>query len=124
MIVGQDPLELNSETEEFAETETTSGSEMAPKDWSMMLNFDFDESELTANEKARLDSAWTFVISKSKRKVVIQGHTDNIGSANYNDRLSDRRCQATLGYLKRKGLPENRIAKDSFGFRKPASSNA
>ena len=89
-----------------------------------MVNFDFDQSELSAREKMRLDSAWTNFLSKSKAKVIVYGHTDNVGSEGYNERLSVRRANAVLAYLKSKGLPIHRISTNGFGYRQPATTNA
>ena len=89
----------------------------------MMVNFDFDQAMLSKEEKIRLDSAWTNVLSTSKLKVSVQGHTDNVGGEGYNNRLSEKRASAVLSYLKSKGLPPSRISTEAFGFHQPATTN-
>jgi outer membrane protein OmpA-like peptidoglycan-associated protein len=89
-----------------------------------VINFEFDQASLTAVEMARLDSLWQYALSKSTRKVIVQGHTDDVGAAGYNDRLSVRRADAVLNYLKSKGLPQSRISTEGFGFHKPLTTNA
>ncbi len=124
MVVGEEPKEEADELATVEGDENTALNEKPAKGWSMMLNFAFDESGLTRMEKQRLDSAWNYVLRRSKKKVIVQGHTDNIGASGYNDRLSAQRCQTVLTYLKGKGLKDDRISKASFGYRKPATSNA
>ncbi len=123
--VGEDPKIAATTT--FAKVEEPVNAEKSATTddgrWRFMVNFAFDESTLTADEKARLDSVWTFVLSKSKAKVIVQGHTDNVGGSGYNDRLSEQRCAAVLAYLKGKGLAQSRIAVSAYGYRKPATTN-
>lgn len=53
----------------------------------------------------------------------IQGHTDNIGSAESNKSLSLRRAQAVKNYLVGKGIMPNRMTTEGFGFSKPIALN-
>ena len=56
-------------------------------------------------------------------KVVIEGHTDNIGTAEYNKKLSQRRAEAVKQYMVEKGIDANRITAEGFGFDRPIASN-
>jgi OmpA-OmpF porin, OOP family len=59
------------------------------------------------------------------RKVRIEGHTDNVGSATYNKDLSQRRARAVLRYLvERGGVPADRLESAGYGFERPVASNA
>ena len=67
--------------------------------------FEFNKSVLRASAKTRLDA----VVAKSKacaqvKLLVVTGHTDRIGSADYNQKLSELRAAAVAGYLGTKGL--------------------
>ncbi len=53
----------------------------------------------------------------------IQGHTDNVGSAEANKDLSLRRAQAVKNYLVGKGIMPNRMTTEGFGFSKPIALN-
>lgn len=117
--VGEDPSGKATVGDSIA-----TGSDASLKEWRFVVNFDFDVAALSRDEEARLDSLWSHVLSKSSRKVIVQGHTDNVGGEGYNDQLSQRRAQAVLTYLKRKGLPPSRISMDAFGYHQPATSNA
>jgi OOP family OmpA-OmpF porin len=56
--------------------------------------------------------------------VLIEGHTDNKGSRNYNVDLSQRRAKAVLEYLVGKGIERKRLSAKGFGFDRPITSNA
>ena len=73
--------------------------------------FEFNKSVLRASAKSRLDA----IVAKSKdcasiKMVLVTGHTDRIGSADYNQRLSELRAAAVSGYLGTKGLGGAQIA--------------
>lgn len=73
--------------------------------------FGFDKDILREEGKNRLDAD---VVDKMKAHpevelVLITGHTDRIGDANYNQNLSDRRARAVKNYLIAQGIEENRL---------------
>jgi OmpA-OmpF porin, OOP family len=55
--------------------------------------------------------------------VEIQGHTDNIGTRNYNIRLSLARAQAVCDYLTAKGIAKDRLIIKGFGPDRPIAKN-
>jgi outer membrane protein OmpA-like peptidoglycan-associated protein len=57
-------------------------------------------------------------------RVRVVGHTDNVGSAAYNDQLSTERALAVARVLVRYGVSTNRITYSGRGFREPIASNA
>ncbi|MGV8059262.1 MAG: outer membrane beta-barrel domain-containing protein [Smithellaceae bacterium] len=57
--------------------------------------------------------------------VTIEGHTDNVGSAVYNKKLSQRRAEAVKIYMvKKAGIDAKRLTAKGFGLEKPIASNA
>jgi OmpA-OmpF porin, OOP family len=58
------------------------------------------------------------------RKIRVEGHTDNVGSASYNKDLSERRAASVVRYLAGKGVARNRLEPAGFGFERPIASNA
>jgi len=56
-------------------------------------------------------------------KVEIDGHTDNIGSAAYNMKLSERRAKSVMKYFVDNGIEAQRLTTKNFGFTRPAASN-
>ena len=55
--------------------------------------------------------------------VKIEGHTDNVGSKEYNQKLSERRAKSVANYLIDKGVEKERVTTEGFGFSKPIASN-
>ncbi len=53
----------------------------------------------------------------------VSGHTDNVGSASFNKRLSKQRALAVKNYLVSKGVEQDRIVAVGYGFEKPVASN-
>ena len=56
-------------------------------------------------------------------RIDLQGHTDNIGSQNFNMKLSLRRSAAVKTYLVSKGVPADRLKTEGFGFSRPVATN-
>ena len=85
--------------------------------------FDFDKSELKEESFIELDRLVQFMQENPKLKIRINGHTDNIGSSEYNMKLSDQRAVSVMQYLRSKGIPYERIISRGFGSTKPVESN-
>ena len=58
-----------------------------------------------------------------KARLSITGHTDAIGSEEYNLALGFRRAQSVQSYFENKGIPANRIIVESSGEKEPADNN-
>lgn len=58
------------------------------------------------------------------KKIRVEGHTDNVGSASYNKDLSQRRAASVVRYLVGKGISRARLEPQGFGFERPVASNA
>lgn len=90
----------------------------------LKVYFDFDKAELKPESHQALADAAKIMRENPSIKVEIQGHTDNMGSADYNQRLSMRRAQAVVDYLVSKlGIEAKRLTPKGFGFTKPIASN-
>lgn len=83
--------------------------------WEPAVYFAFDSSELTAEEKARLDRSMLVVQHFSALQLGLQGFTDKRGSNTYNLALAERRVNAVRQYLIERGLDANRIALQPIG---------
>lgn len=55
--------------------------------------------------------------------VSIEGHTDNVGTAAYNQRLSQARAEAVRAYLIKQGVEPDRLVAKGFGFSRPLATN-
>jgi outer membrane protein OmpA-like peptidoglycan-associated protein len=55
--------------------------------------------------------------------IEIQGHTDKMGSADFNQKLSEARADAVREWLVQRGIPARKLTSKGFGFKKPIASN-
>ncbi len=83
--------------------------------------FDFDKAVLKPEGKAAIDSE---ILSKlagvqKLELVLVTGHTDRIGSQQYNQKLSERRADAVRDYLVSKGVPKDKIETLGMGKTQP-----
>ena len=85
--------------------------------------FIFGKADLKEESKFELDRLYSVLHSSPSLKIVIQGHTDNIGSAEFNQKLSEDRAKAVFDYLLSKGITEKQISYKGFGQDKPVKDN-
>ena len=53
----------------------------------------------------------------------VEGHTDNQGTPEYNQRLSDARANSVMAYLVKQGVEAGRVTAEGFGLTKPIATN-
>jgi outer membrane protein OmpA-like peptidoglycan-associated protein len=85
--------------------------------------FDFDRAELKPQHFSALDEAAITLKSRPIMSAEIHGHTDNVGTAEYNQNLSMRRARRVEQYLVQKGIERDRLFPRGFGFRINEASN-
>lgn len=85
--------------------------------------FDFDKSVLKKAGKDTLEAAVKYLTANPGAKVEIQGHTDSIGTDEYNRSLSDRRATAVMKYLRERGIDPSRMSTKGLGESQPAADN-
>lgn len=85
--------------------------------------FDFNSYNLNENAKNTLDSILEILKKYPNQEIQISGHTDDIGSENYNQELSEKRAKAVAEYLIQNGLSENQISYIGYGDKKPLYPN-
>ncbi|MEF1246906.1 OmpA family protein [Vibrio owensii] len=85
----------------------------------MTPHFDFDKSELKPEDLAKLDS-FTDKLQGLQGSILVAGHTDQIGSLSYNEKLAQRRASEVVKYLKTKIDPSQFLWEvKSFGELQP-----
>jgi len=80
--------------------------------------------ELTKASKLAIETFIEFMNDNQSVEVELQGHTDNVGSAEYNLTLSENRANAVYQYLISKGIAENRLTYKGYGQEKPIADNS
>ncbi len=88
------------------------------------VNFDFDKATLRPDAVAILDEAVAILTKYPELKVAVAGHTDSVGSEQYNQGLSERRARTVFDYLTGHGIDAGRlIGPQGFGESKPIDTN-
>jgi len=83
--------------------------------------FAFDKAVLKPEGKTELDGLVTNLSGVEYDKIHVTGHTDRIGSDQYNQKLSEERANAVREYLISKDIPANRITVAGMGESQPAT---
>ncbi len=86
--------------------------------------FDFDRSTLRPEALRVLDEAVEVLNANPGRSIVIEGHTCNIGTAEYNLALGERRATSVRDYLASRGVTANRLEVRSYGEERPLHDNS
>lgn len=87
------------------------------------VNFEFDSSRLTVNAKRMLREVASRLRHHNHIEIEISGHTDSVGTAAYNNTLSQQRAEAVRNYLMELGIDGNRMVALGYGFSQPVASN-
>jgi OOP family OmpA-OmpF porin len=88
------------------------------------LLFAHDSAAIDANGEKALDEVANVLRKNPNLHVQIDGHTDAVGTDDYNRGLSERRAEAARKYLASTGIDESRLKAKGFGESKPASDNS
>jgi OOP family OmpA-OmpF porin len=88
------------------------------------VKFGFDKYTIKEQYYPRLNKVVGILKNIQTLRVEIAGHTDNMGTATYNQALSEKRAQAVKAYLVSKGISTNRLTTVGYGLTKPVASNA
>ncbi|MDY0022357.1 OmpA family protein [Arenimonas caeni] len=88
------------------------------------VNFDFDKDTLRPDAVAILDEAVSILQKYPQLRVEVAGHTDSIGTEQYNQGLSERRAAAVYNFLTGKGIDASRlVGPNGFGESRPIDTN-
>jgi outer membrane protein OmpA-like peptidoglycan-associated protein len=79
------------------------------------LKFEFDKAELRPEDRELLSKVAGILLTSKDYTVSVNGHTDDVGSADYNQKLSERRAQAVRDYLVKAGLPPEILSVTGHG---------
>jgi len=86
--------------------------------------FEFGKSTLAKGTQENLAKLGKILLAYPDRQIVVEGHTDNIGSDEFNQQLSSARAQAVQDALIRAGVNPQMIKAVGFGKTQPIASNA
>jgi outer membrane protein OmpA-like peptidoglycan-associated protein len=87
------------------------------------IQFQRDESELSADTMRKLYPLTTLLKDESRRNIIIEGYTDSVGAEDYNAELSERRASAVRDFLVSAGIDPRRTSVRGYGEEHPVASN-
>lgn len=87
---------------------------------SRLVYFDYDSYAIKPEFQAMIDAHARYLKADGKRKVMVEGHTDERGGREYNLALGQRRAEAVRRALTLLGVADSQIEAVSFGKEKPA----
>jgi len=85
--------------------------------------FNTASHDLLSESKVELQKLIEFLNLNKTVSIEIEGHTDNVGSEEMNQKLSELRAKEVFKHLIANGIDENRMKYKGYGFSKPVSSN-
>jgi len=85
-----------------------------------VVYFEFDSFALSQVTRDVLDRHVTYLRNNPNVRVVLEGHTDERGSAEYNLALGENRAKSVQDYLTLRGVPARQLSVTSFGEMNPA----
>ncbi len=87
------------------------------------LMFDYDSDDIRSEAAINLQNLATSLKKYPNTELLVVGHTDALGSGEYNQDLSQRRANSAMQYLGRYGVSASRIGASGRGEREPVGSN-
>lgn len=86
------------------------------------IYFDFDSIIIRPESRGQLSQLLDLLLDQPLLRIVLRGHTDDRGTAQYNQGLSERRARAVMDWLARNGIERSRLSFTGHGESKPIAS--
>ncbi len=87
------------------------------------VHFDFNKSDIRPDSRPALNQAAEILKENPNVRISVEGHTDAIGTDEYNEQLSTQRAEAVFRYLVNHGVPPEHMAVTGYGKRRPVADN-
>lgn len=91
--------------------------------FNLNISFDFDSAEINNSFNSKIKEFADFMKYSPSVKGKIEAHTDSIGSNSYNQKLSEKRAEATIRALEAQGIDRSRLTPIGYGEMNPKASN-
>ena len=86
------------------------------------INFDFGKSTIKTESYAYLNRLANTLV-RTHARIEVKGHTDNVGTEEFNMKLSHKRAQAVVDYLIGRGVDKDKLSYSYYGMSKPLTTN-
>lgn len=90
----------------------------------LYINFDFDKADIKPESQPIIDQIVKLLKSNPSLNLMVEGHTDNVGTPPYNKKLSDARAKSVVGALTAQGIDALRLKAVGYGQDKPIADNS
>jgi outer membrane protein OmpA-like peptidoglycan-associated protein len=118
------PKIKNEQNTEIVKEKTETEKIELNKDYSFTnVVFNFNSIELSENAKSEIKSIYKFLVKNPETRILISGHTDNVGTSIFNQNLSENRAKSIANFLVSLGLDNGRISAIGYGNTYPISTN-
>jgi outer membrane protein OmpA-like peptidoglycan-associated protein len=87
------------------------------------IQFDFNKSTIRADSEPTLQNVLGILKARPDLKLEIQGHTDNVGGDEYNQKLSESRAASVVTWLTNNGIAPGRLTARGYGKTQPIADN-
>jgi OmpA-OmpF porin, OOP family len=87
------------------------------------INFDFNKATLRPDSEPALQKILGLLQSRPDLKLEVQGHTDNVGTDDYNQKLSEARAHTVVDWLTGKRIAADRLTAHGYGSKMPIADN-
>ena len=87
------------------------------------VKFDTGKSDIKTEYYPMLNEVVALLQKNKSIQVVVEGHTDNVGSAKLNQTLSENRAKSVMNFLISSGIAGSRLSSRGYGFSRPAATN-
>ena len=123
--VSPEVIQTGDITEALAVARGTRIQPAAPPTVRLPVYFEFDSADLMPEAEVLLGKVGAALVSDDLAdfRFSVEGHTDSVGSVDYNARLSEDRSRAVKAYLIAEGVPGDHLAARGHGEKRPAASN-
>lgn len=88
------------------------------------IKFDFDSYKIRPESEEPLNELVRMMTDYPRMTIEVYGHTDSIGTAEYNQKLSENRARAVVEYISGHGISPSRIKSFGYGLRYPIDTNS
>jgi outer membrane protein OmpA-like peptidoglycan-associated protein len=88
------------------------------------IHFDTAKSTLRPDSAPALEAILALMNGKAGSRWIVEGHTDNQGAADPNQKLSEARAASVVSWLTGHGIAANRLTPQGFGMRQPIADNS
>lgn len=122
-VILEEPPSQNTELVAIVDGKETKNIELDKNYVFKNVLFEFDRAVLLESSKEELKKVVNHLAANAMLHITINGHTDNIGKAIYNKKLSQKRAAAVAEYILQSGLSKDRITWKGYGRESPIAQN-